>query len=329
MKLHDYFAVLLNDTVNLSKLTVETTLPNRVDAIYNALKADAVLGPFIKAKHPQGSWAHRTIIKPAPGKEFDADFLLEFIENPDWADDPKRYIEEVYAALGRSTTYKTMTRTRKCRCVRVVYAESSRCHVDIVPYLFLADGREVIVNRDDNDWEDTKPDGFTEWMKAKDDTTGGDLRRVLRLLKYLRDHRSSFSGTRSIILTTIVGERVNDIDRILGRYADLPTSLVHIVEALDNWLQANPTRPSIPDPSGSGLTFDHRWPDDASYGHLRDRIHQYAPRIRAAYDETDKDTSIELWQEIFGDGFHAPPPKESSGRFAPVAPVPARPSRAG
>ena len=76
------------------------------------------------------------------------------------------------------------------------------------------------------------------------------------------------------------------------------------------------------------MTFDHRWGDE-SYSHFRDRIHQYAPTLRAAYDENDKDTSVQLWQEIFGDGFHAPPPKTTSGRFAPVAPVPPQPSRAG
>src|SRR5205807_773719 len=112
------------------------------------LANDPILGPFVRDKIPQGSWPQRTIIKPAPSREFDADFLLLLDENPDWADHPKQYIEAIYAALGRSTTYKSMERHRKCRCVRLGYAESARCHVDIVTYLRLADGREVIVNCD-------------------------------------------------------------------------------------------------------------------------------------------------------------------------------------
>lgn len=53
-----------------------------------------------------------------------------------------------------------MPHEKKCRCVRLVYANSM--HVDIVPYLKLDDGtREVIVNRDRDEWEDTNPEGFT------------------------------------------------------------------------------------------------------------------------------------------------------------------------
>ncbi|EUA56379.1 hypothetical protein I553_2711 [Mycobacterium xenopi 4042] len=45
---------------------------------------------LITGKRPQGSWAHRTIIDPAVGdNEFDADFMLDMSENPDWADNPR------------------------------------------------------------------------------------------------------------------------------------------------------------------------------------------------------------------------------------------------
>lgn len=87
MMLADHFAVLLQDTVNLPKAKI-TLLSERVEAIYDALDGDAVLGPFVQGKIPQGSWAHRTIIKPTPGREFDADFLLRFNENPEWSVSP-------------------------------------------------------------------------------------------------------------------------------------------------------------------------------------------------------------------------------------------------
>ncbi|BBU22465.1 MULTISPECIES: SMODS domain-containing nucleotidyltransferase [Mycobacterium] len=80
---------------------------------------------LITGKRPQGSWAHRTIIDPAVGdNEFDADFMLDMSENPDWADNPKACIGEVHAALHRHSTYGTMPHSRKCRCVRLVYANS-------------------------------------------------------------------------------------------------------------------------------------------------------------------------------------------------------------
>jgi hypothetical protein len=331
MQLADHFDVLLKDTVNLSQFKLDI-LDGRVTAIYNALAADLELGTYVRDKIPQGSWAHRTIINPVGGNEFDADFMLLLEENPDWSASPKTYIEKVYAALHRHSVYRDLPHSRKCRCVRLTYANS--CHVDIVPYLNLSGGRQVIVNRDNDEWEDTDPEGFTAWMREKDQIAGGNLRRVIRLMKYLRDHKNSFTGTRSVILTTLLGEQVSAVKKLFdaGYYNSTPTALVHIVSDLDAWLQARPIKPSIPDPSGSGVTFDHRW-DQITYAYFRDRIHVHAAEMKDAYDEPDKDASVRKWQVIFGDGFTAPAPKNSTGRFgtsvAPAATTIGRSGRAG
>lgn len=331
MKLADYFNVLLKDTVNLGQVKLDS-LDSRVEAVYKALKADEQIGHLILGKTPQGSWAHKTIINPVGSNEFDADFMLDLSENADWSDDPKQYIEEVYAALHRHSTYGNMPHSRKCRCVRLVYANSM--HLDIVPHLNLADGREVIVNRDDNAWELTNPQGFTDWMKSKDAFAKGNLRKVIRLMKYLRDHKNSFTGTRSILLTTLLGEQVTELRTLLdpGYYSDVPTALLHLIKDLDAWLQARPTKPSIPDPSGSGVTFDHRW-EQSTYSYFRDRIHVHAAEIEEAYEEENKERSIELWQGIFGDGFKAPATSSSSAKFPAAAPAAAstvgRSGRAG
>lgn len=331
MKLTDYFNVLLKDSVNLSQVKLES-LDSRVEAVYKALKADEQIGHLILGKTPQGSWAHKTIINPVGSNEFDADFMLDMTENADWVGEPKNYIEVVYSALHRHSTYGNMPHSRKCRCVRLVYANSM--HIDIVPHLKLGDGREVIVNRDDNTWEPTNPQGFTDWMKSRDALTKGNLRKVIRLMKYLRDHKNSFTGTRSILLTTLLGEQVTELRALLdpGYYSDVPTTLLHLVKDLDAWLQARPTKPSIPDPSGSGVTFDHRW-EQSTYSYFRDRIHVHAAEIEEAYQEENKERSIELWQSIFGDGFKAPATSSSSAKFPAAAPAPAstvgRSGRAG
>lgn len=323
MKLTDYFNVLLKDTVNLGQIKLDL-LDQRVETVFKALKADEQIGSLIFGKTPQGSWAHKTIIDPVGSNEFDADFMLDMSENPDWADNPKKYIEEVYAALHRHSTYANMPHSRKCRCVRLVYANSM--HLDIVPHLNLADGREVIVNRDDNDWEITDPQGFTDWMKEKDALANGNLRKVIRLMKYLRDHKNSFTGTRSILLTTLLGEQVTDLRTLLdpGYYSDVPTTLLHLVKDLDTWLQANPTTPPVADPSGSGVFFTRRWGSDpeaaqVTYSYFRARIHVHAAEIEAAYKETNKQRSVELWQGIFGEGFKAPTTSSGSAKFPAAA----------
>lgn len=331
MQLADHFDVLLKDTVNLSQFKLDL-LDERVEAVYKALKADDQVGPFIIDKTPQGSWAHRTIINPVGDNEFDADFMLDMEENPDWSDSPKTYIDQVYGALHRHSTYKNMPHSRKCRSVQLVYA--NLMHVDIVPHLNLADGREVIVNRDDNDWEKTNPQGFTDWMKKKDNIANGNLRKVIRLMKYLRDHKNSFTGTRSIILTTLLGEQVTEPQTISNPdyYGNVPKTLLHVIKDLDVWLQANRTKPSIPDPSNPEIDFDHRWDQD-TYSYFRERIHAHAAQIEEAYEEPDKARSVRKWQDIFGGGFKAPTSSSSDPKFSAAASSAAstvgRPGRAG
>jgi hypothetical protein len=315
MRLSTTFDAFMRDTVNLDETRLKN-LNGAVEAIFNALVADDTISRLIRGKDPQGSWAHRTIIKPAKGNEFDADFMLILDEDEEWSEHPVRYIDEVHAALSRNGTYKSMVKPAKCRCVRVAYAGDF--HVDIVPFLVIDGDRQVIVNGDEDNWEDTDPDGFTQWMREKDEIAGGYLRLVIRLMKYLRDNRENFERTRSVILTAILGERVDEANKDAdpGYYGDLPTALHHIVRDLNEWLQANKTRPSIPDPSGATdpdgepITFDHRW-TDIDYENLRSKIKALNTDITAAYDEQDEQRSLELWQAVFGPDFKKP--KASSG----------------
>ena len=88
----------------------------------------------------------------------------------------------------------------------------------------------------------------------------------------------------------------------------------------------NPSTPPVADPSGSGVYFGHRWGSDpekaqATYSYFRDRIHVHAAEIEEAYEEENKERSIELWQGIFGDGFKAPATSSNSTKFPAAAPA--------
>ena len=292
------FNDFLNDHVNLGKGSLEL-LDRNVDAIFAALKADEELKPLIIKKDPQGSWAHRTIIKPQKDKEFDADFMLVMKESEDWSD-PVEYRNAIKRALNRHPKYSTMPVKHSCHCVTVTYADS---HVDIVPFLTLSDGRDVIVNGDDNEWEDADPQSFTNWMRARDDITGRNFRKVVRLMKYIRDN-SDWAGTKSIILTTLLGDRVSAAKAILDPdyYRDVPTTLVNLVEDLNAWIQTQPGMPVIMDPSGTGLSFNHRW-NEGTFQRLKDRISSYATAMRDACDTEDEQDSLDKWADIFGDNF--------------------------
>ncbi len=163
MKLIEYFDTLMVDAVNLNQTRLDY-LDSRVESIIGCLREDHILSRRIRKHIPQGSWAHRTIIKPVR-REFDADVLLVLTEDRAWNRNPRTYLEETYQALKRSTTYMGMV-SLKSRCVRVTYA--NECHVDVVPHVQLKHwwygDRDVIVNRMRNQFEDANPDAFTMWI---------------------------------------------------------------------------------------------------------------------------------------------------------------------
>ena len=312
MKLTNYFDAFMKNTVNINDSRLRD-LEARVKTLYEVLKDDDEIGDFVIAKMPQGSWAHKTIIKPIEGNEFDADFLVVMKEQEGWT--PRDYLNNVYSALRRHGTYKEMTK-KKDRCVRVVYAND--CHIDIVPFINLSDGRQVIVNHETDEWEETDPEGFTAWLKQQDDIAGRRLRLAIRLVKYLRDHHMHFKRTRSVVLTILLGGRVDASKKVFdpAYYGDLPTAFVHLLEDLNDWLQANPTLPPLPDPSGAPNDFGHRWDQD-SYDNLRNKVKQIAENSRKALDEPSNTKSHELWQAVFGSDFKKPP--SSGSKSATVA----------
>jgi hypothetical protein len=310
MKLKPHFNTLLTDSVNLSPARLEE-LEKRADRIYAALKLDDDLGPMVHDMTPQGSWAQRTIINPSNGRDFDADFTLHLNDDPDWS--PRDYLDRTRAALAAHHIYTGMTLNRKTRCVRVVYANDF--HVDVVPSVERG-GVQYIANYDDNTWEPTNPSAFTAWMQAKDADAHGNLRKVIRLMKWVRDIRNSFNGVRSILLTTMLGDLVSRNKEIFdgNYYSDLPTSFFHLITDLDDYVWAREQKPSVMDPSGTGLTFDHRWSQE-TYGNFRKRLHDIADITRRAYTSNDKDESVKLWQSLFGAGFKETGPSTGRERF--------------
>jgi hypothetical protein len=299
MKHEERLRAFLGKTVNLNQSRLDN-LDSRVTAIMNCLKDDPAFGPRVKTYLRQGSWTHRTIIKPLPGDEFDADILLHLEENREWKENPRAYINELYQALRRSATYRDMVE-KKNRCVRIHYAND--CHVDIVPYLIRGffENQKVIVNHAENTFERINPEGFTSWMRRQDQRAGNNLRTTIRLMKYLRDRQDAFS-VPSIILTAMIGSQVSSWWELFNGYKDLPTAFMRLVSSLDNYLQQNETMPTVADPGYRETTFNHRW-DERRYANFRNEVHALAAKVNAAHAEEDRDRSIALWQKIFGPAY--------------------------
>lgn len=296
-----YFTTFLTDKVNLPDYKL-TFLDERVERIFNALKK-ADLGTRVLGMKKQGSWAQRTIINPKEDEEFDADFMVELQEQEGWS--PSDYQAPIFDALSEYCEAQQMSTApeAKNRCVRATYA--NYMHVDVVPYVDRVNGGECIVNTDTDRWEDTDPSGFTKWMRGKDEITNGNMRRVLRILKYLRGHRDYYEDTKSIILTTIVGGVIS-LDKTRthpGCYDNVPKTLHRITADLADWVRDMPERPEIADPSRADSTFTHRWPQ-WEYDNFRRDIQTVASLVDDAINcSTSWSDSANKWRDLLGDHF--------------------------
>ena len=298
MKLVKHFDAFLKNKVDLSD-TRMTQLNDRTTAITNFLQTgeDDFASNFVDVL-PQGSYAHRTIINPVRANdEFDADLLLYIDEIEGW--DAEDYVQELYTVFRGSSTYRDMV-SRHDRCVKIDYA--NEFHVDVVPYM-ERHGQHYITNRVENRFELTNPEGYNEWLDERNRLANGRLIKVIRLIKYLRDFKDTFS-CKSVILSILLGNSVSDAS-VWGDdsiYPDVPTALKNIIGDLDDYLQANPTMPSINDPSEPTENFNHRWNQD-EYANFRTKMHVYRSWIDEAFDETDVEESKAKWRRLFGDKF--------------------------
>ena len=311
MKLIKYFDSFLENTVNLNPARMDL-LDTRTTAITDFLKTDEAVGPLLKSTIPQGSFAQKTIIRPRPDGTFDADLLIHLDPIPGW--EPCEYVGKLYTALGRSSVYKAM-RHRRTRCVYIDYADEF--HLDLVPYV-EHDGGGWITNNKTNKFELTDPKGFTGWLKDQHRVTDGHLIKVIRLIKYIRDITWGFS-IKSVILTTLVGERINETKKLFDPdcYGDIPTTLKTVVDDLDDYLQRNVYLPAIVDPGGTGDRFDERWDQDG-YVSFRRRFHALRAKVDEAFDADTVEASAEAWQTVFGTGFKAPATTKAAGRGATI-----------
>lgn len=248
---------------------------------------------FLKTEQ-QGSYALRTVIKPVNDHEYDLDMLVYMDYVP--GKDPKAYIEDVYQCMRLNGNYKDKVR-RETRSVLVDYSGEFR--MDIVPCVTRGD-KQYICNRKTGEFEPTDGTGFRDWFNSKNDITHGNLKLVTRLLKYLRDHKETFTAP-SILLTTLIGYAVYDTDTG-DEFRTLPDALVTVTTRINSFLQANPFMPIIKNPALREEDFVIHWDQD-KYRNFRNMFASYTRRINDAFNETDGQRSVSKWRDLFGDGF--------------------------
>ena len=237
----------------------------------------------------QGSYATETIIRPVDDNdEYDIDHMVYIKDD---GSDPKEIVDRVTDCLSENSFYKENSDVGK-RSVQITYANQFK--IDVVPCV-ERNGYKWVCNSVDNEWEITDGSGYKDWFRDQNRKSNGHLKKVVRLLKYLRDHKNTFT-VRSIALTTLAALAVEEVDP--SRLNTLPNALESVTQWIDDYLQRNPS-PDLRNPALPEEDFNRHW-TDAQYQNFRKMFHSYTSRIKEAIECDDPEKSEELWQGIFG-----------------------------
>lgn len=297
MKHVGLFKTFLADVVDLNTTRLDQ-LDSSVETIKKFLR-DSDWEPTVKGYTNQGSWAQKTIIRPIAGSAFDADILVRVAPVEGW--EAKDYINSLKRVFSASSTYKDKVSSFS-HCVTITYAGERK--IDIAPLVIDREGGTAseVCNRTTNAFELTAPAAYTQWFNERNGYSGGNsFRKVTRLLKYLRGIKKTFSCP-SVLLTTLLGERITWLDKDLTKFEDVPSALQAIMGRLDDHLQANHTCPVVPNPSRPAEDFG-KLLSETGYTNFRAFVNKYRGWIDEAIDEEDFEKSITAWQRVFGEEF--------------------------
>ena len=250
----------------------------------------------------QGSVANNTAVIPIKeGEEFDADavIVLDISEWPEERQDPKYVIKWFANRLRKNKSIKDKVR-EKNRCVRLDYAGDF--HLDIVPAQNEETGAILVPTKeDDNPWKLSDPKGYIEWAQSINDQSGGKFCRIMKMLKHWRNFKmGKETAPKSILFMTLVGHRFEE-DSDISSASDAET-LVNVMEALNSYLEGLYSKPEVSNPSLSSEDLAEDW-DDEHFRIFKRKFNSATQKARKAYDEEDKEKSIDLWQELFGQSY--------------------------
>ena len=306
MKLNRRFREFLRDEVNPNR--------NRTNRLYSGIRGvkshlcDKLVG--YQSIDRQGSLSLDTLIKPVrDDDEYDAD--IQIVMNPHEGWGPKDYLNVVHQTLSLNPDYKDKLELGT-RCVTINFA--GQFSMDVVPRITEGNVHKVC-NGKNGRFEPTDGTGYHHWFHEKSKITNVNLKRAVRLLKYIRDHEKNYKAP-SIMLTTLAAVTIQPADRGTERVRTVADTLTTILTRMDSYLQGQPRKPTVRNPVLRSETFDRHW-NDTQYEIFRESIHRYAAIASEALACPIISESVDLWVRLFGAEFsrnYKPPQRKNAAQ---------------
>jgi len=228
MSINKHLITFLEENVNINQSRLDTANTN-IAWVTTVIENSEIFSPIlVKDPSPQGSLRHETIIKPVHEDDiFDTDLLVEIKKPSDWS--YRDCLVKMWKIFSDHWTYKDKLNTDRTRCITIDYEWENS--LDIVP-TFQEDGEYYIVNRVDNVREISDGEGFSTWFDEQNKKTNNNLKKVIRLFKYIRNYKGLFE-IMSIHLNVLIGKAVD----VGWDFTDVQTTLTSIVNNLYKYLE--------------------------------------------------------------------------------------------
>ena len=255
----------------------------------------------------QGSYSMRTMIQQ-PNKDYDIDdgiyFDKEKLKGPRGGDNSASDTKEMVRKALHDASFKRPPEKLK-NCVRVYYREGY--HVDMPVYRQITETNiwgeeETYYELASTDWERSDPLAVTDWFLAAnkdqspDTENGGQLRRVVRLLKAFARSRTSWQDriATGFMITKLVVEKY----RADATYEDkaLYNTMVAIRDRLNFDLEIE--HPTV---EGEMLT---KGPSDSRTRFLLERLDWAIDKLALLLDwDCTREQALKKWDQVFNTTF--------------------------
>ena len=313
MKLNQHFKQFhRNIKLNKSRLNrISSALSNLQDVVNN----DDQISEISVDLFQQGSVAINTSVIPIKeNEEFDADAViaLNIVKKPQDQQDPQNIIDWFADRLRKNKKIKPKV-FRKTRCVRINY--EGDFHLDVVPAWGDTKGIVLVPIKEDGEWiwKPSDPRGYIGWANNIDLLYNRKFNRIIKMLKHWRNFKiGKETSPKSILLTALVGYRIDYGDAT--RCSSDAEALVEVMETLNAHLKKYMNKPQVFNPTLQSEDLAEHWNDD-HFRIFKNKLEAATLKARQALDETSKDKSIELWQEIFGNKYF-PKTLDNSAKIA-------------
>lgn len=252
----------------------------------------------------QGSVAMSTVVQNED-RDYDIDVAVVFDKASLGNKGAQATRNMVANALRRETKRFNAEPEVKTSCVRIKYADGY--HIDFAVYrrYYDAEYNCWIYEHAGADWTERELNGLTEWFRIQNDTSGGKLRKVVRLSKMFCKSRDTWKNMPSGLLQTVLcDEKLQySYDRIdeLFYY-----SMKEIVDRLE-------TDTSVVAPVDNSRVLTPRKSDTQRMTNWRNRLKSKLEDLDVLFkDDCTKQEALQAWYGFFNHDFWNEQVAESS-----------------